>query len=117
MTQQMINKLRAQADALELQMASAKAVPAGITRADISRMVADEMSRLTQSVVAPVLTAKPAEPSILSLMGQAYTQEQQLWISANVKEIPAFIASENGKAALGMMLEEFQTYIKENAPG
>ncbi len=119
MSQELINKLRAQAAALESQMKHAAPIPVMTSREEISRMVADELNRMA-GVAKQAATPVPAEPepSILALMGQAYTEEQQLWISANTKSIPDFIKSSNGKAALVMLLEELQTFLngKENTP-
>lgn len=64
------------------------------------------------------LTAQQPQPpaagmgqQFLGLVGKAFTEEQQQWISAHIMELPKFIESDAGKATLQLMLSEFKKTV------
>lgn len=44
--------------------------------------------------------------------GKALTQQQQVFISNNLGKMDAYFKSETGKQAIGMLVEEFETFVK-----
>ena len=105
-------RLRQQADELEAvqrQSALVKIPPKPSAPLNPS----PSLQELVAAEVAKHIAPPNPMTSMLALVGQAFNSEQQLWISANLNQIPSFIQSGNGKAALGMLLEEFQNFVKE----
>lgn len=45
--------------------------------------------------------------------GKALTQPQQVFISNNLDKMDAYFKSETGKQAIGMLVEEFETFVKK----
>lgn len=113
MSNDMIMRLRQQAN--ELEAAQRKiSQPAPISQNQIAQVQAqpDIQQIIQQAMVQQFMPAIAPMQQMLGMIGQAYTVEQQQWITANISTLPAFIQSANGKAALGMLLEEFQTFVK-----
>lgn len=44
--------------------------------------------------------------------GKALTEPQQVFISKNLDKMDAYFKSETGKEAIGMLVEEFETFVK-----
>ena len=50
---------------------------------------------------------------ILPVIGNAFTEEQQLWLSnpSTLANLPSFFAAQSGKETLQIMLEEFKNFL------
>lgn len=46
-------------------------------------------------------------------LGKALTEPQQVFISKNLDKMDAYFKSETGKQAIGMLVEEFETFVKK----
>jgi hypothetical protein len=106
----LIQQLEQQLAQLKATAAAAQAIPTALARPDIQAMIAAEVSKTSVPSAQP--SAVPNETAVMmALLGSAFTEDQQMWISANVKSLPAFIVSDAGKASLNKLLYEFQSFM------
>ena len=50
---------------------------------------------------------------MLSKVGQALSQEEQEWLSANLISLPGFLSSNSGKAVVKLLFSEYKSWMEK----
>lgn len=82
----------------------------GTVGTNIEQRIA-RLEQLVQEVAAPAIDeAAKTGMAIMSALGQSMTPEQAQWVQQRVNTSPQFFASEQCKAAIDILIHEWQTF-------
>lgn len=111
------NYLLNQASELESQITKfdppAQAATATQPAQDISKLVAAEVQRQLAGIQQQAqAAAQSPDVGILRAMGEVLPHDDQLWLRDNLAGLPAFLASEDGRGVVELMVESYRKTVK-----
>ena len=80
---------------------------------DISKLVAAEVQRQLAGLQQQVaVAAQSPDVGILRAMGEVLPESEQIWLRDNLAGLPAFLASEDGRGVVELMVESYRKSVK-----